>query len=339
MNFQSFLAFLCLLAIGTVALRGVPFAENVFKTGNEDGLRRLAGLPIHDLAALKRRHAAAVARYDIGLFGNSRVVQVGAADIGADERRFFNFAVPGTTLRQSVELLDLLVEDGSAPRVAVISVDNAVLHFQSRLAYPGLIRRLPDAAAGAWQIRGTGDGGWPLAIRALIDDIGTGWAQIRHVYSFGQIYSRLSFMFPEVFPARTVFELAFRRDGSRPMATPSGRTDPTTLPPSEPFVLATAYMKQDLARLARIQARGVVVVLYESPLYPGDAVQTAAAGALDARPLRALFYERCRALALTCRPAAHLGRTGAPPYWPDCCHAPAALLGPYIADLVARVGA
>ncbi len=339
MNFQSFLACLCLLAIGAVVFRGVPFAEDVFETGDAEGLRRLAGLPIHDLAALKRRHAASVPRYDIGLFGNSRAVQVGVADIGIDDARFFNFAVPGTTLRQSVELLELLVEDGSAPRVAVISVDNAVLHFQSRLAYPGLIRRLPDAAAGAWQIWRSADDGWIMAVRALVDDIKTGWAQIRHVYSFGQIYSRLSFMFPDVFAAPTVFELAFRRDGSRPIAMPSARTDPMTLPSAKPFVLAQAYMKQDLARLARIQAQGVIVLLYESPLYPGDAVQTAATEAADARPLRALFYERCRTLALTCLPAARLGRTAVPPYWPDCCHAPAVLLGPYIADLLAGAGA
>ena len=339
MNFQSFLACLFLLAVGAVALRGVPFAEDVFATGDEDGLRRLAGLPIHDLTALKRRHAAASPRYDIGLFGNSRVVQVGAADIGIDEDRFFNFAIPGTTLRQSVELLELLVTDGTAPRMAVISLDNQVLHFQSRLAYPGLIRRLPAIALGAWRILRSDDGGWLLAARALVDDVMTGWAQIRHVYSFGQIYSRLSFVFPEVFADRTAFELTFRRDGSRQMALPSARTDPVTLTRSGPFVLAQAYLDQDLTRLARIQARGVIVLLYESPLYPGDAVQNASAAASDARSLRTLLYERCRALALTCQPPARLGRSGETPFWPDCCHAPAALLGPYIADLIAAAGA
>ncbi len=338
MNFLSFLACLVLLAISAVVLRGVPFSADVFRAGDDGGLRRLAGLPIHDLAALKRRHAAASPRYDVGLFGNSRAVQVAAADIGIDERRFFNFAVPGTTLRQSVELLELLVADGSAPRIAVISVDNAVLHFQSRLAYPGLVRRLPAAIAGIWRIWRSDDGGWLLAARALVDDVRTGWAQIRHVYSFGQIYNRLSFMFPGLLAPRNRFDLTFRRDGSRPMAPPPAPTAPTTLPPERPFVLAEAYLAQDLPRLARIQASGVTVLLYESPLYPGDAVQTAAAEAPHARRLRALFRAQCQALALACLPAARLGRAGAEPYWPDCCHAPAALLGPYLAGLIAGAG-
>lgn len=338
MNFQSFLACLVLLAIGVVVLRGVPFADDVFRTGDNDGLRRLAGLPIHDLAALKRRHAAAAPRYDIGLFGNSRVVQVGADDIGIDPDRFFNFAVPGTTLRQSVELLELLVADGSAPRLAVISVDNAALHFQSRLAYPGLIRRLPAAATGIWRIWRSPDGGTLLAARALVDTVLTGWAQIRHVYSFGQVYSRLSFMFPRMLAAPGDFEVTFRRDGSRPMPLPEAQTAPMTLPPERPFVLARAYLDQDLERLARIQAQGVMVLLYESPLYPGDEVQATAAAAPEGRLLRDQLMTRCRGLALACLPAARLGRPEEPPFWPDCCHAPAALLGAYIADLIAMSG-
>ena len=339
MNFQSFLACLFLFDVGAVVLRGVPFAEDVFETGNADGLRQLADLPIHDLAALKRRHAGAVGRYDIGLFGNSRAVQVGADDIGIDAERFFNFSVPGTTLRQSVELLELLVSDGTAPRVAIISVDNAALHFQSRLAYPGLIPRLPTAVAGYGGIWRSADGGWQLAVRAVIDDVRTGWGQIRHVYSFGQIYSRLSFMLPRLLPAGRRFEVAFRRDGSRPMPMPQTPPAAMALPPERPFVLAGAYLDQDLDRLADIQARGVVVLLYESPLYPDDALQAAAAAAPEGRRLREQFFARCRALGLDCRPAARLGRSGAPPFWPDCCHAPAALLGPYIAGLVAKLGA
>ena len=59
---------------------------------------------------------------------------------------------------------------------------------------------------------------------------------------------------------------------ARPMPTPQTPPAAMALPPERPFVLAGAYLDQDLDRLADIQARGVVVLLYESPLYPDDAL-------------------------------------------------------------------
>ncbi len=149
------LAFAVLLVLQSPP-RSDPFAA--------DGLALRAALdrlPEEDITTLKLRHARAVPRYQIGLFGNSRSIQVGAREFRTGEGEaasgsFFNFSVPGASIRQSVSMVERLAEIGKLPDVAIISFDNAALEFYGNPVHPSPPARWLGAARDLW--RGLGDG-------------------------------------------------------------------------------------------------------------------------------------------------------------------------------------
>ena len=104
-----------------------PFVETeVLYPKNVDGLAEF------HIAVLKRRHAKARSQpYDVGLFGNSRILSVGRDDLTLGACTLFNFALSGQSFRSTVSLIERLAEDGSLPRNIVISLDNFELQLAS----------------------------------------------------------------------------------------------------------------------------------------------------------------------------------------------------------------
>jgi hypothetical protein len=86
------------------ALRGVP--EKQYFGPDHDPFVLADRMPMIDLKEIKIRHALRVERFDVGLFGNSRIIQVSQADFNYGNGRFFNFAIPGSSIRNSISMLD-----------------------------------------------------------------------------------------------------------------------------------------------------------------------------------------------------------------------------------------
>ncbi|CAN0592370.1 unnamed protein product, partial [Laminaria digitata] len=78
--------------------------------------------------------------HEVGVFGNSRSVQLTAADVGVTGS-FFNYSVPGGSFRQSVNMMELLGRRSVLPKTVVISIDHFEMSFMSRAAFPSGWRR------------------------------------------------------------------------------------------------------------------------------------------------------------------------------------------------------
>ena len=116
--------------VGNLNFLNNPYNTSAADQRDENAVD-LKGLSVQSVAAAKLSHGATPEdAYDVAIFGNSRAVMVGARHIEAvHDRTFFNFAVGGTAFQQSVRSLEYLADQGKAPRIAVISYDNAELQF------------------------------------------------------------------------------------------------------------------------------------------------------------------------------------------------------------------
>jgi len=327
---------LAVLWATAVAVKGLPFAPDAFAAADAARLERLAQLDEHAMAELKVRHALSQPPLEIGLFGNSRIVQLSAGDVGASGDRFFNFAVPGSSLRQSVALLEALIDAGRAPKAAVISLDHLELSFYSPAEWPaGPVGWLDAGADVRWALhRGEVAG----ALRALHDHMKQAARRVTETLSFARLVARLGYLAPDAVPALRAFETRFRPDGSRPLAAAVEATEQSA-PRAPAFVLHRPYLLRDLERLSAVRRAGVRVMIYESPLSPENRRAMAAAPRERVEALRRDWLAACRSHGLDCRLAPALGDEGRPPHWPDCCHAPADLLGPFIAGALKQAPA
>jgi hypothetical protein len=262
-------------------------------------------LAVPDIIKLKADHAVSRAPYDVGLFGNSRAVEVSAEHLGLGADRFFNFAVGGTPFRQSVALLEYLSQRKRAPALAIISVDNHELGFDGAIYWPFPFL-LHGRALAEWSV--------------LKDTMATSIAQIKgYPIVFGY---RLHFLTAS-FTGTPDGQEFYRLDGSRDARTGQQGSE-IKFSPTEVGEYYLRMIDVDMARLAKIARGGTKVVIYESPLYPRLALERSRIP----NRLRSHFASACEREGISCFPAPVLDH-GEP--WFDCCHAPPALLGRFIA--------
>lgn len=119
------------IAVVGVILFFLYFSQSTFlgnqdpfdSSASEDQRSRLIKLPYDLLAAYKARHAIRVARYDIGIFGNSHVREV-SSDAFIERGKLFNFFLPASSMRQSANLIEYLGQADKLPKVVVIGIPN-----------------------------------------------------------------------------------------------------------------------------------------------------------------------------------------------------------------------
>ena len=87
----------------------------------------------------------------------------------------------------------------------------------------------------------------------------------------------------------------------------------------------------DMGRLAQVQKHGTKIVIYESPIHPKLLDEIAKSSPEKVHAFRQRFLEICRRNSIACHSAPILTK---PLPWSDCCHAPPALLGRFIAGLL-----
>jgi hypothetical protein len=73
----TFVAVVVLCLIALIQLQQAPRGPDVFASANPTRLLLLGVLPAEDVLELKLRHASTTPRYDVGLFGNSRILGLG----------------------------------------------------------------------------------------------------------------------------------------------------------------------------------------------------------------------------------------------------------------------
>ena len=283
-------------------------------------------------AKMKLRHGLTQERFDIGLFGNSRSLDVGSRHLKLGACSYFNFSIAGESLRASAALLEQLAARGRAPRIALVSVDNFELQLYSNPFFPTTIERwhqgLTDVKIGFLQSR--------ISLRELAKMV---W---RHVHTEWQIF-KLSFdimrnrniLFNTIGDERPPFKLTqelskgYRGDGSRTQALPqiSAFARPK-FSPGSPQVLR-GYFRYDLNRLKLLSEQGVTVIVYESPLDPSNTRIRLLKPSPQAAESRKDYFRFCKALGLNCHSALGKLEAGNTP-WRDSNHAPAKELGEYL---------
>lgn len=286
------------------------------------------------LAGGKLRHAAQAPRYDIGLFGNSRALDVNAADLGLGAScRFFNFALAGESLRGSVAFLEELAANRKAPRLAVVSIDNFEIQtYANPMFLPALPRwrqALADLGAGIRRADITWREFADMAWRIL-------WNEnelAKRPFNIALLRDNLEVLLG-IAPATSMTVepgRGYRDDGSRTQPADVPRAPPPPLPPPQSRQVLGGYLAYDLARLARLSAQGIAIVVYESALDPGNAARSPGRLAQESRER---FVAACRAAGLDC----HVAPTRLPGddgLWRDSTHAPAAPLSHYVRGLIA----
>ncbi|MEQ8247536.1 MAG: hypothetical protein RID42_07615 [Alphaproteobacteria bacterium] len=330
-SFLSVVLVGCVVVIGS---RGSSILPDPFARSAESKSTNLDLLDKFDLAALKTKHAADVPQYEVGLFGNSRIVGVSEDDLpGMLPGTVFNFGVPGSSFRDSVALVEYLADKRALPGTVVISLDNLALNQVSEAKFPGLGDRIRVAANDLSRLIANREP--KLTVQSFIDHIRAEKAQLTETFSFDYLFARLKHSFPAL--SSNEDGVRYRRDGSRSLSAEDlGRTSSevkSTLTIPAPFVLWPDYFAGDLARLAKVDRSGSQIFIFESPLAPGTVLDGPPSQLEHVQVLRRVFVEQCDQLQLNCVTAEAFEPFQNDATWLDQTHAPAKSLGRFVVSL------
>lgn len=315
----SFFVVFCVTVAVLLLLRIVSLPTDVL----DDQHRRwaMALLPGDEIAALKLWQAEKEPRYDIGLFGNSRILMVGADELGLGNRRVFNFAIGGQSIRQSIRLLEELRARGKAPAIAVVSMDYVELGLPGGLGVsPGPPWRWLEEAADVW-IAWKREG----LRSAVVQIINIGSAeeqQMAITFNHFFVLSKLRALAGSAGPPAS-----FRPDGSQKEVIPAG---PVTISPLPRRADTYPQLESDFARLAAIRDAGTRVLVYESPVAPQLMSVNDRGLSANARAVRYRFHEACARFQLECHGPPSLTAQA----WFNRDHPRAALLAAWLRPLI-----
>jgi hypothetical protein len=311
-------------------------ATDPFDDARPDTPQDLRGYGVRQIALLKLRHVAKRnGPYDVGLFGNSRILAMRGADLELNGCSVFNYALSGQSFRSSVRLLERLADVKRLPRNAIISVD----HFE-----------LQVAGNPIWI-------GWRQRLGAVINDVEGifGWrrADLRHrlrivwryIWTETLVFRRhfeVSYFRRAVVDAFALNDTPFRavsagqrgylKDGSNPDASP--KLEKFGVLPRNTSQIIEAVFRDDLERLFTLAQRNdLKLFLYESPLHPASNDVYAKAPSPFARDARRNMRQVCSKYGVTCKSVpATIFHGGAK--WTDATHPPGASLGRWVGDVL-----
>jgi hypothetical protein len=292
----------------------------------------------HKKNGLKLRHNKSMGGFDIGIFGNSRSLNLTKTDLGLKDCSFFNFSVGGESIRSSILLLERMVENRSAPKVAMVSVDNFEIQMYSNpSAFKTSARwasHYHDIMAGFW--------GQEISVRDVAKML---WRVTRDEFlAFQQLFQTEYIKRDLIFVAEQSAHhfdtisgsgLGFRSDGSRvPLTKERNVQAPRLLKPGSPQILL-GYFRHDLNRLSKLQSQGIKIRLFESLLEPKSAYHFGKNPSPAAAASRKVFLQSCREFGLQCNA---MPETPSAPdvIWADATHSPGLILGKYLNQIAAN---
>lgn len=285
-------------------------------------------LAIADAVQVKYAHALQAPRYQYGLFGNSRSVSVPTRYLDLPPGSFFNFSQGGTSFRQSVALLQALHDAGKAPSVAVISMDNHDNGFFAHVEWPSFWSAPGYHLA---TIREALEQGAPasLAAKMAVETAILALRRITMEFNIERLIARLRFLTARMPPI-------YLADGARAHAGGArdpGPSDTRELQRGAPVWPNMAMaLETDIVRLGKLNASGIRVVVYESPIVPHLLPLTEKLRDPATAALRARLQAACERSGITCLPAPVL-KDAPLEDWVDCCHPPTLAISRHVAGL------
>jgi len=322
--------------IGVLSVGDVIPSVDPFDDRRPNLAQDFSGYDERPIALMKIRHSSERGRpYDVGLFGNSRILSVGRENITGNACSTFNYALSGHSFRSTVQLLERLSWEKALPRLAIISMDHFELQMTNNPVWTGWWRR--------WHVF-LGD--IAIAFREPNSDLRDKARIIWRLISTETIIFQRRFEFS--FFRRAVLDALkwngdiFRDvDIGRPGYRPDGSFYSPPLPPKEIAAMTrttpqiiNSVLRSDLERLFRMaRDSNLKLVLYESPLHPASAVVFDAAPSFFADANRRTFLETCQGFGITCfsAPREPFLRLGG---WGDASHPPPSMLGKWISSII-----
>lgn len=302
-------------------------------------------LSTRDMAAIKLSWVLNRPPAELAVFGNSRTVALGAADLGRGDSAFLNASMVNTGLNQASATLAALAESGRAPRVAVVNIDPIANNFWGEVrAAPAPYDR-PDlivADALAMARRGVSPRLW---LRAVLDDTRLAVGVLGDDLKADNVRARLSYLavgalFPPTRPDDRQRLLPPGPDGELPKAAVLRTESPGRLiwvEPGERFLtLMRDRFRTYLDRLQDVQARhGTRIILVEPPVAPNSDAFVRAQANRWADEFRAGLRTDAAARGLEFHTLPldvdDDGRT-----WGDCCHPPPAFLARHLRQILGQ---
>ena len=321
MTLRVFWTVLCLGFLTIIVLQ--VLSPNVRPFGLPSSPIDLDKFPSEDVASFKLLHALKRDVYDIGIFGNSRVIGVRAEYVSDDRRSVFNFAVPGTSIRQSAVLIEDLARLDRLPRLSVVMIDNLALQYYSNPTYPGPVRR------------------WRLAFDDILfglQDKSIRWIDLirmakRHALIEWQSFSQTLNI--HILKTRWI-DWRFAASGSTHYAADGSRTQNHVSSPYVPQTidvvttnLIPAYFLRDIRRLATIAGPDRLLIV-ETPLAP-DVKDPMPA---TTNEIRNQLRMACASLGLRCVEPPPVTRNDL--VWEDATHPPPEWFGAWIASHISN---
>ncbi len=283
-------------------------------------------------ARMKIRHSVERGQpYDIGLFGNSRILSVGREQLALSACTAFNFALSGHSFRGSVQLLERLAREKALPRLAVISIDNFELQMYNNPLWPGWRERWSLLTNDLAVVFGTADATLRDKARVLWRYIWTEKILFQKQFEFAFFRRAILDTFglnDDPFPAADSGSTGYRPDGSS--YSPLRKTgEVAKLPPTTPQII-NVILRSDLERLFRMARRNdLKLLIYESPLNPISAAIFKRTPSPFAESNRKTFMSACADFGVTCLAAPNEIFNGNAP-WGDASHPPPNVLGKWI---------
>ena len=333
MYIRLFIGLLLGSILGLQAFNNVPpTSRDPYGPDGTEYLMRLANMPRPLFLEFKLRHAQRVPVYDLGLFGNSRIMSAHQDGLQA-YGRVFNFFVPGSSLRTSVGIAEWLAEEDRLPSTLIFMVTNFAHNTQQVQVLP-IIRRLQlsyaDVVAG---ITRDSISTYELA-RMTLRHLKEEYIQFTESLSINRIRITLALALGNFGDWLEPANLVLHEDGS---GLRNKRDTPIIVPIQKAIggTFLPGYFLLDLERLSRLPGAPRIII-YESPLEPNSE----RAMRLNPPPWleknRRLFLSTCSRLDLECFPAPMLGETGQLSLWRDANHPPDDILIAYLIGLLDR---
>jgi hypothetical protein len=134
MRIPVFFISLSIFVVIVLILEGAQASPNPDSQSENKALFDIR-FPRGEIMRLKLGHTSEASKYDVSLFGNSRSEMVGRAELGLRDCNFFNYSASGESIRDSLGLLEHMVAQGQAPRIALISFDHMELAMINNPGY------------------------------------------------------------------------------------------------------------------------------------------------------------------------------------------------------------
>lgn len=263
-NIPTFVGIVVASILGLYLIVLTPPAEDPFVVKSKLHALDLGPITQPAMATIKVRHALTQKSFHIGLFGNSRMLMVGAEALGQSSVDVFNFALSSESLDGSVMMVDNLSTLSRLPKIIVIGLDNLHLQRDNVPIWPSLKARLSHALDGIVE---------SLKNSKAVTSLRRSWRfvwgeKVRFDMVFDPTLVRIGIarvLTVVPFKVAAPGNLGYRSDGSQEALVRSATIEQHGRTSSR---LDIANLNRNLKRLGTYVAEGHTVIIVETPLYP-----------------------------------------------------------------------